>query len=82
MHDIFDMDYGSHKCLTCMLLFLFLQLCLKSRSSDWMACMCAVDFDVFMCLLVVVVGGRSTFEIARSLVLSHRLLTFGITLVC
>ena len=66
-----------------MLLILLLQFCfLKSRSSDWMACMCAVDFDLFLCLLVVVVGGRSTFEIARSLVLSHRLLTFGITLVC
>ena len=65
-----------------MLLLLFLQFCLKSRSSGWMACMCAVDFDVLSCLLVVVVGGRSTFEIARPLVLSHRLLTFGISLVC
>ena len=46
---------------------LALQFCLKSGSSDWMACMCAVDLDSFLCLLVVVVGGRSNCQVVGSL---------------
>ena len=56
--------------------------CLKSGSSDWMACMCAVDWICYCDCCSLLFGGKTEFEIARSLVLSHRLLTLWISLVC
>ena len=81
VHDHFDMEYGSHKCLTCYCFFVFAVLFEVSFIGLDGLYVCS-RFRFCLCLLVVVVGDRSTFEIARSLVLSHRLLTFGITLVC
>ena len=75
-----DLMCGTQICLTYVIDFV-LQLCCTSGSVDWMACMCAVDYICF-CVCWSLVLGETTSDTAKSWVLSYRLVTFGMSLVC